>query len=305
MITRHDRGKTVWVDLECPTEDEIRDVLKEFDIDERVHEEIFTPTPFPLSIAFPGYSYLILHFPVSGSEDGTRVQEVDFIVGKKFLITARYESIESLHNLHKILEAEELLGLSGRVQPVGEILERVLCRLYTSIGEEIERVAKRLERIERDIFSGKERQTVRAISDAGRVLLRFETSLARHEEPLADFLAALSTPPFFGTNFEEHATKIAGRRTHAKSLASSYRAVSQELRITNDSLLNTSQNEVMKTLTIMAFVTFPLTLISSVFGMNTSYLPLVGKPGDFWIVLGIMIALAASFFAFFRWRRWL
>jgi Mg2+ and Co2+ transporter CorA len=61
----------------------------------------------------------------------------------------------------------------------------------------------------------------------------------------------------------------------------------------------------MKTLTIMAFVTFPLTLISSVFGMNTSYLPLIGVQGDFWIVIGIMSLLAVSFFIFFRLKRWL
>ena len=86
MITRHMRGKTVWVDLESPTEEELALVMREFDIDERVHEEIATPTPYPLTIPFPGYVYLILHFPVAGSEDGTRSQEVDFIIGKQFLI---------------------------------------------------------------------------------------------------------------------------------------------------------------------------------------------------------------------------
>ncbi|MDP3402690.1 MAG: hypothetical protein Q8S35_01925, partial [bacterium] len=79
MITRHKRGKAVWVDLESPTDDEIRDVMCEFNIDERIREEIQTPTPYPLSIAFPDYSYLILHFPVAGSVDGTRSQEVDFV----------------------------------------------------------------------------------------------------------------------------------------------------------------------------------------------------------------------------------
>ncbi|MDP3402393.1 MAG: CorA family divalent cation transporter, partial [bacterium] len=210
-----------------------------------------------------------------------------------------------LHNLQRVLETEELLGISGNSKPVGEMLERALGHLYTSIGEEIERVGRRLERIEQDIFAGKERQMVRAISNTGRVLLRFETSLARHEEPLTEFLAGLSTSSLLGTYFEEHAAKIASRRAHAKSLASSYREIAHELRITNDSLLNTSQNEVMKILTIMAFVTFPLSLIASVFGMNTEYLPFVGQPGDFWIVVGIMVALTITFFAYFRMKRWL
>jgi Mg2+ and Co2+ transporter CorA len=55
----------------------------------------------------------------------------------------------------------------------------------------------------------------------------------------------------------------------------------------------------------MAFVTFPLTLISSIFGMNTDTLPLVGLPGDFWMIIGIMVTLALSFFTFFRIKGWL
>jgi len=61
----------------------------------------------------------------------------------------------------------------------------------------------------------------------------------------------------------------------------------------------------MKTLTIMAFVTFPLTLISSVFGMNTTYLPIVGVHGDFWIILGFMCTLAIVFFSYFKYKKWL
>ncbi len=305
MITRHKRGKTVWVDLECPSEEEISAIMAEFDIDERIHEEISTPTPYPLSISFPGYTYLILHFPVAGSEDGTRSQEIDFIVGKTFVITARYETIESLHNLHRILEAEEILNLPEKLLKTGELLERVMSRLYASISEDIEQAGRRLERIERDIFSGKEQNTVRKISEAGRILLRFETALKRHREPLSDFLSALGTPAFFGSNFEEHAAHIEARRIHAADLVASYRAVAQELRITNDSLLSASQNQVTKTLTVLAFTGVPLTLIASVFGMNVEAMPIVHGPHGFWIILGLMAAVGLIFFIFFRFKKWL
>lgn len=305
MITRHARGKTVWVDLECPTEDEVVSVMREFDIDERVHEEIATPTAYPLSISFPGYTYLILHFPAFGSEDGTRAQEIDFIVGKHFVITAHYEVIESLHNLHKIFEAEDLLGVTEKQMRTGALLERVMGRLYASISGDIEQAGKRLERIERDIFEGREQAVVRSISEAGRVLLRFETALTRHKEPLADFLAALGTPAFLGSNFDEHAAHIEGRRTHAAGLVSSLRAIAQELRVTNDSLLTASQNQVTKTLTVMAFVALPLTLIASIFGMNANPMPLVTSPHGFSAILGLMALTGLGLFMYFRIKKWL
>ena len=78
-----------------------------------------------------------------------------------------------------------------------------------------------------------------------------------------------------------------------------------DLRTTNDSLLSTKTNEVMKVLTILAFITFPLSLIASIFGMNIDSAPLANNPYGFWIVIGIMIALMISMFLYFRHKRWL
>jgi len=208
MVTRHTRGRVTWIDLESPTHEELAAVMREFGIDERVEEEIIAPTHYPISIAFPRYHYLILHFPTADPDSGTRNQEVDFIVGKEFLITARYEVIDTIHNLHRVFEAEELLGIPHPSTKADELLERVLRRLYGAIREEMERAARTLERIEQDMFSGGERDTVHTISDVGRVLLRFQTTLGRHVEPLSLFLHGLASPAFFGLKFKEHIAHI-------------------------------------------------------------------------------------------------
>ena len=80
--------------------------------------------------------------------------------------------------------------------------------------------------------------------------------------------------------------------------------MSHELRKTNDSLLSTKQNEIMKVLTLMSFVAFPLTVIASIFGMNSN-LPIVGQSNDFLIILGIMIATAIFLFGIFKFKKWL
>lgn len=304
-MTRHVRGKVTWIDLESPSPEELRAVMQEYGVDPRVEEEIISPTAYPVVIPFPKYVYLILHFPVSDPTQGSRSQEVDFIVGKRFVITVRYEVVEPLYNLHKVFESEELLGIPWKMDTADELVERIIRKLYASIREETERIADQLVKIEADIFSGKERETVHSISKAGRVLLRFETALARHGESLPQFVNALTKPSLFGAKFKAHALHITAERDHLVSLVKSYREAAFELRNTNDSLLSTSQNEVMKILTIMAFVTFPLTLISSIFGMNTSWLPIVGIPGDFWYVIGMMVVMAVSFFTYFRMKGWL
>lgn len=303
MILRHTRGNVQWVDLEAPTQEELSQVMAEFGVDLRIEEEIASPTPYPLTLTTPDYLYLILHFPAAEVELGTKNQEVDFIVGKNFLITARYEVIDSIHSLHKVFEAEELVGQPSEAH-ADILLERVMTRLYGAIHDEIEREGRALEKIECDIFSGKERQMVGAISRAGRALLRFETALNRHEEPLDEFLGGLADPEFFGKRFNDRASRIRAAHDHASALVTSYRAVLRELRITNDSLLSTSQNEIMKTLTIMAVAAMPMTLVASVFGMNIAHMPLVGEPYGFYLVLGLMVIAALLFFLFFKIKKW-
>ncbi|KND47411.1 MAG: Magnesium and cobalt transport protein CorA [Parcubacteria bacterium C7867-004] len=305
MITRHTFGSVTWLDLESPDRDEVMEVMEEFGIDERIEQEIASATSYPLSIAFPGYSYLVLHFPVTGSEDGARVQEVDFIIGKSFLITVRYESIDALYNLHRVLEAEELLGTSKKLKP-DAVLVRVMHGLYGAISSEAELAGAKLERVERDIFTGRERQAVRKISESARVLLRFETALARHAEPLADFLAMLGSPAFFGTRFDEYAVRIEAEHAHAASVVASYRAIASELRKTNDSLLTSSQSRVIQTLTVFSFVSYPPLLIAAIFAMDTTEgMPFVGHENGFWIVIGLMLAAILAFLAVAKKNRWL
>ena len=307
MITRHVRGKVTWVDMECPTAEELQTVMSEFNIDPRIEEEIVSPTPYPIVVVFPKYLYMILHFPTTEITGGAKNQEIDFIVGKHFLITARYEVIESIHNLQRVFEAEELIGLPAGESSTSDLLERLMRRLYGAIRQEVEHIAGNLERIERDIFAHKEKIAVRNISEANRVLLRFDTALNRHAESLEIFLRELQATAFFGKDFSTNAAHISAHRDHVAALVASYKAVAVELRQTNDSLLNTSQNEVMKTLTILTFITFPPVLLAGMFGMNidAAHLPIVGHPLAFVLILLLMLFCSSLVYLFFRLKNWL
>lgn len=279
--------------------------MQEFSIDARIEEEIAHATPYPLVISSLKYSYLILHFPTTEATGGARSQEIDFIVGKQFLITSRYEAINSIHNLHKVFEAEELLGLPGVMHSGDALLERIMRRMYGALREEVETIGTRLERIERDIFGGKERETMRTISEANRILLRFDTTLTRHEEALCSFLKELLNPNLFGKKFEDRADRIEAERAHVYALVNSFREVAGELRETNDSLLSASQNEVMKTLTVITFIILPPTLIVELFRLGIPGLPATNDPDLFWVVLAT-IAIVTTFLVVYTKRKgWL
>ncbi len=125
------------------------------------------------------------------------------------------------------------------------------------------------------------------------------------QNSLSSLLAELSLPNFFGKEFLERSVHIEAEREHVASLISSYREVAAELRDTNDSLLSASQNEVMKTLTVISVIILPLSLIVALFQINVADVPLASDPNAFWIISGSILVLTILLTLYFKYKRWL
>ena len=303
MLTRYSERDLTWIDMVAPTPAEVRALMHEFDISPQVGQELLSTSYKSKATRQGEMLYVILHFPtIRGGYNRRPEQEIDFIIGKKFLITARYENIDPLHTFAKAFEVGTLLGRTHAAHG-GHLFAAMAQNLYRSLSEECDLVRNRLEEIEARIFKGDERRMVFELSHVARALYDFTRALGPHKEMLSSVEPAAAR--LWGQEFGHYMQDIDATRARVEHELMSLRESVGELRLTNDSLLNAKQNEIMKTLTIMAFVTFPLSLIATIFGMNTLYLPFVGGSGDFWIVIGIMLVLTSSFFIFFRRKGWL
>jgi magnesium transporter len=304
MLTKYTHKNVTWIDLESPTKEEVYKVMNEYSIHPTVAEELLMPTIKPRVDLHDDFIYLILHFPAfKHTHSHQQNQEIDFIVGKDFIITTRYDTIDPLHKFSKIFETSSILDKSDIGTHAGFVFFFMIKKIYKSLEHELEFIDDALETIEEDIFKGRERQMVVSLSVVSRDLLNFKQAMRSHKEVLSSFDEV--GVEFFGKDFSHHIKSIIGEYYRINSMIGIHNDSLNELRQTNDSLLSTKQNEVMKTLTIMALVTFPLSLIAAIFGMNTATLPVVGQPNDFWIVMGIMLILTFFMFIFFKYKRWL
>lgn len=305
MITRYRHRDVVWVDLESPTPEEVREVMEEYDIHPVVAEELLLPTVKPKVEFYDGnFIYLILHFPaLRHTHSNDENQEVDFIVGRDFIITTRYDTIDPLHKFSKVFEVDSVLDRSGIGNHAGYIFYFMIKKLYKALEHELEYLADELSEVESKIFEGREREMVIELSHISRDLLVFKQAMTLHRDVLESLEPAGKL--FFGSEFAYYLKGITGEYYRVQGNIQSNLDFLLELRETNNSLVTTKQNEVMKILTIMAFVTFPLSLLAGIFGMNTDYLPIVGHPHDFQIIIGIMLIATVIFFGFFKYKKWL
>ncbi len=325
MINSSKIGKLTWIDLESPTKEELHQVMTTYSIDPVTTHELLEPTLKARVEDFGDYLYLVLHFPSIRDEKMLSDQEIDFILGDDFLITSHYQAIASLEELRKRFESKVLSGQElnpdEQLKPSGntsadygyaaDIFLEIVEKMYGIVEKQIEEVEDDLEDIEEQIFQEKEREMVFALSYTGRDILNIRQALDPHQDTLKSLLSSIE-------KFSSHTQKL-----KLTSLENTYyrlrKKTSQlwqslvELRETNNSLLTTKQNEVMKIFTILAFVTFPLSLVSSIFGMNTEYMPIQGSHldlgfmviPDFWLVVGLMFIATLLMFVFFKKKRWI
>jgi magnesium transporter len=304
MITRYTHGEITWVDVENPTKEEVVSLTQEFNLHPLAASELTAPTMRPKMDIYDDALYLILHFPaLRHSHCKESRQEIDFILGKKYLITVHYDTIDALHKFSKEFEVNTLLDKHQIGNHAGYLFFAMIKKLYRSLEHELDDIEIRLKKSEGKIFKGQEDKMVEELSYINRDLLDFKQAIRPHTEVLKTFETI--SIKFFGDEFAFYVRSIFGEYYKVSNMLESHKEMLKDLRETNDSLLTTKNGLVMKRLTFVSFATFPPMLIAGIFGMNATHAPIMGGNQDFWWILGMMVAITSSIIAFFFYKKWL
>ncbi len=291
MIKRTLYNGITWVDLESPSAEEVAKLAKEFNLHPLVTSELLSPSLRPKIDLHKNYLYIILHF----IDD----KEVDFILGKDFIITTRYEEVAPLIKFSKALSIGDQM-YEDKFDS-GVLFYYLTKSLYCELEDELTRLRAHMKQIEKSVYSGDEHNMVMALAASGRTILDVHQSLDPHKEVLSSYQQ--HSEEFFGKDHERYASTLLANFYKVHQRIKRISALHTELRATNDSLLSAKQNSIMQVFTIVAFVTLVPSLIASVFGMNAINMPIIGKYYDFWLIIFIMFAMSGVIFYFFKYKK--
>lgn len=303
MITRHSFNKTTWLDILNPTTEEIRTVFDECSLPADFTNDLLSMTPRTETRIAKDAIKITLDFPIVKRTDINHPHEIKFIATKTHLITIRFEDIELVHRFAKEFEVMSILKRAGKRATGGHVFLALLSFIYDGLNSKLDYLETRMQDIESSMFNNQEKETLFDISQVGHRLIAFQQTMSAHHGSLQDLAACIGN--VFGKSYIAAAENILLSYDHLIRRTTALTHTLEILRDTDNALLSARQNEIMKTLTIMAFITFPLTLFSSLFGMNTATMPLAGKAHDFWIIVGIMLGVSIGFFGFFKYKRWI
>jgi len=306
MIEEKKIDSVTWINLENPTTEELRTLIDKYDIEVAVADELLSPTLRPRIDVHNKHLYLILHFPRLTDVKKIKnreIQEIDFVIGKNYIITAHYNSIDALGVFAKQFEVAAVLSKNIPHQLSGHIFFEILHHLYDSSLSFVEQTRNLLGDAEEMIFEGREKETVLELSRIHRAILAYKEAFSPHEDVLLSLREHAGD--FFNDELQTNVLRIIGKYNKIHDAIESNREYLHELRDTNDSLLSTKQNEIMKTLTVVTFVMLPLSLVAGIFGMNSNNMPFIGQTYDFAIISAIMILIVVIMVFFIKKKNWL
>ncbi len=252
-----------------------------------------------------GVDYMTVVLP-GQTEDRTQVSgPVTFILGKRQLVTVRH---------HAPRPFETYPARADKVGPGCGDPDR----LFLSLGEEIvgrladllENAGRALDTVAHEVYA-EDHPKGDALQDALRRVGREGETVSRVRLALLTLERAIS---YFGQTLNE-GHRGEGLRPIVKGLMRDLQALevhadflSGRVGLASDAtlgMINLSQNQTIKIVSVVAAVFLPPTLIASIYGMNFARMPELAAPWGYPLSLGLMLASATGTYLFFKWKKWL
>jgi magnesium transporter len=291
---------TLWVDMVDPTAEDTALLNDTFKLHPLSVEDARSALQFPKIETYQGYLYLVLHgIALKKGDTNVATRDIDFFLGRNYLITVHDGQSRSIARIKEVCDQHERVLSEG---PVG-LLHRIVDSMVDNYRPAIEELEDRIAMLEEVAFAGRE-SMVRQVLKLKRDL----ATLRRVLIPQRDALGRLARREFPMIS-DEMAYRFRDVYDHIARY--SEEAILFQDRVTgilevNLSTVSNRLNMVMKVLTVMSTIFLPLTVLTSMWGMNIDLPRFPGGDGvQFWWIAAIMLAIALAMLAAFRRRGWI
>lgn len=247
------------------------------------------------------YLYLVLHMLNYETKTAEVTSEqVSFIFNQDYLISFKEREGDLFDPVRNRLEMNKgKIRKSGGDYLAYALLDVIVDRFYVIL----EQLGNKIEMLESKVI---EDPSIEVLHEINRLKREFIV-LRKNIWPLRDIINALLRPDikiinpttkFFIKDVYDHTIQI------MDSIDTYREMISNILDIYMSSVSN-KQNDVMKTLTIIATIFIPLTFLVGVYGMNFHEMPELEWKYGYYTIWGIMIIVASFLLIYFKRKDWM
>jgi len=299
-LVRADKGLMLWVDLDDPSEEEIKAILQGvFQFHPLEIEDCVTPSSLPKIEDYDDHLFVVTHAVDFTRTEKFNTTELDLFLGKDFLVTFHRMPLRSVQT------ALDRCAKAGGVVARGpdRLAHSVLDLLVDNYKPVIDELRGELEEIEELVLTKADESLISKLMHVRSDINR----LRQIVRPQRDVVSRLA----HGDNRQVRAIMLPYFRDLRDELlridetASSY---ADQLLISFDLYLSKSDfqaNEGIKALTALTAITLPATIIGTWYGMNFEHMPELRSPYGYPTALVATVLLTVAMWWWCKKRRWI
>lgn len=292
-----------WIDFDNPSGDDVLYLQENFDIHPLAIQEFVTPTYRPKATKYEKCLFLTIHIPLFDAKSRTTYPgELDIVLTKDHLITGHNDEIYQLSDFFNKLEESEGKRRIYMDESPSHLMYSLIEILLESCFPRLDHIHKKLENIEEQVFSGKEKEMVYEISIVKRDILNFRRTL-KPQRSIIESLAQMENN-LIAPELKPYFQDLVGTNIRLWNALESNKETIESMEETNNSLLSNKLDLTMKVLTVFSAIMMPMTVYSNIMSMSTN-IPLHANPNGFWFHTGVMLAISLFTIILFRARKWL
>jgi magnesium transporter len=292
-----DEDSIVWIDLTDPAPEVVSAVAQELDVHPIVIEDI-VESDARAKLEPVGDVLHIVLFALT-RHDGTRLHEVDFILGQRFLLTVHPATwdIRAAHQLRAGLGTVMRRGPDALLWALSDAIVDGYFPIFDQLADEIDSLEDR-------ILERPDRETLQQVLEMKRELIKIRHVVAPGREvfnQLTNREYDLIREPqvLYFRDVYDHLVRLTDEFDSFRELT----AATIELYL---STVNNDLTVIMKRLTGATVVLAGIAAIAGIFGMSEASSALDGREGvGFWVVSLVTLVIAGVVLAILRRIGWI
>ena len=287
-----------WVDIEKPAQKDLNWLKANFNIHPITLGELIPPSRREKVEHFDNYLFLVMYAPAfHQKKKTTRPIELDILITKNHLITIHNEAIEPLKDFVKKCEGRPDLKSKYFASTTGHLFYWISAELLNFAERQLVHIGKNITQVEDNMFKGKERALIKDLSLIKRNILDFRVAI----RPLDKIFNSLVNQrinfwPEKNDDLKIYFNNLIGDYERIWSEIDNDADTINALEDTHTNLLSNKTNTIIKTFTMLSFITFPAMLAAAI---------LQTDPTDLWIVAAVILFTTAFLRIYFKAKKWL
>lgn len=296
----------LWVNIVQPEEKVLRTLQKRFGFEDQEIQESLPSFQRPKFVKRDSYYFLVLHFPVFDRK--TRrlgFAEVDFFLNSSSLITVHNGSLAVIEEFFNSCQKKSELREKYFNGTSAHIFFELLNRMLESIFPILLHVNDDTNSIDKILFVKiPDRKMAEEILRLKMNVVNFRRAMQGHKTVLDHLISRGGRE----LDLQSYQLYINTARDHVAEIwhtLESQKESADALDETNESVVGLRMNEIMKTLTIISVITFPLTLVATIFAIHAGGTPFIDNPFGFAIISIIIFIGAMLMLSVFKIKKWM